>query len=93
MPVDDPLPALRQAAAALLAIAPLPVVRATLQALLAEETARQPAHPQNRTAPTASSSWLALRRQVRKARAFSQGPCAITGTPGAAPYPGVGHGP
>ena len=43
MPGTDPLPALRQAATVLLAEAPLPVVRATLRALLAEtETAAAP---------------------------------------------------
>jgi hypothetical protein len=48
--VDDPLPVLRQAAAALLATAPLAVVRAILRALLAEEIEEQPVAAQVRTA-------------------------------------------
>jgi hypothetical protein len=72
--VDDLLPALRQAAAALLATAPLAVVRATLLALLAEEPAEQPATTPTRTAAPAVpkskstvATWDTVRRRVRAA--------------------------
>jgi len=72
------LDALRQAATVLLAEAPLPVVRATLRALLADTEAPpakaaappQPQKPKPKAAPTpkpADGEWDARRREIRAA--------------------------
>ena len=72
------LAALRQAATVLLAEAPLPVVRATLRALLADTEAPpakaaappQPQKPKPKAAPTpkpADGEWDARRREIRAA--------------------------
>ena len=73
------LAALRQAATVLLAEAPLPVVRATLRALLADAEAPpakvaappQPQKPKPKAAPTpktADGEWDTRRREIRAAR-------------------------
>jgi hypothetical protein len=81
MPGTDPIFALREAATALLAEAPLPVVRATLRALLdgadaePRRTSALPASPQmtrptklKQTPPKRSDgAWDARRREIRAA--------------------------
>ena len=77
MPGTDPLPALRQAATVLLAEAPLPVVRATLRALLADTEAPpakaaappppQKPKPKAATPKPADGEWDARRREIRAA--------------------------
>jgi hypothetical protein len=78
MPGTDPLSALRQAATVLLAEAPLPVIRATLRALLADTetpparaaTSPQPLEPKPKATPRPNptdGTWDARRREIRAA--------------------------